>query len=72
MYNGKNAFQQGMKVVDCGDVALTVLVSMKSTEREKDAEMSVVQDNTIALKQLDSAHKVRTAHNSTISQPTNC
>ena len=41
VYNGKNAFQQGMKVVDCGDVALTVLVSVKSNEIENVAKYSL-------------------------------
>ncbi|KAM0722974.1 hypothetical protein Q7P37_001172 [Cladosporium fusiforme] len=40
IYTGKNAFLQGLKVVDCGDVPLTVL------------------DNTVALKQLDKAHRI--------------
>ncbi|KAF2486858.1 arginase family-domain-containing protein [Neohortaea acidophila] len=40
VYTGKNVFQQGYKVVDCGDAPLTFL------------------DNTVALKQLDKAHKV--------------
>lgn len=39
VYNGKNAFQQGMKIVDCGDVALTVLVSMRPIEQENGAEI---------------------------------
>jgi agmatinase len=54
IYTGKNAFTQGLKVVDCGDVPLTVL------------------DNTVALKQLDKAHRVvsaRTANNTDYSVP---
>lgn len=54
IYTGKNAFTQGLKAVDCGDVPLTVL------------------DNTIALKQLDKAHRVvsaRTANNTHYSVP---
>ncbi|GAB7325165.1 hypothetical protein MBLNU13_g09245t1 [Cladosporium sp. NU13] len=54
IYTGKNAFGQGLKVVDCGDVPLTVL------------------DNTVALKQLDKAHRIvsaRTANNTDYSVP---
>ncbi|CAK4032044.1 Arginase deacetylase [Lecanosticta acicola] len=54
IYTGKNAFRQGLKIVDCGDAPLTVL------------------DNTIALKQLDRAHKVisaRTANASDFKTP---
>jgi agmatinase len=43
IYTGKNAFLQGLKVVDCGDAPLTFL------------------DNTIALKQLDKAHRMISA-----------
>lgn len=43
VYTGKNAFLQGLKVIDCGDAPLTFL------------------DNTIALKQLDKAHRVVSA-----------
>lgn len=54
VYTGKNAFTQGFKVVDCGDVPLTVL------------------DNTVALRQLDKAHRVvsaRKANNTEYSVP---
>lgn len=54
IYTGKNAFLQGLKVVDCGDVPMTFL------------------DNTVALKQLDKAHRVisaRTANNTDYSVP---
>lgn len=54
IYTGKNAFGQGLKVVDCGDVPLTVL------------------DNTVALKQLDKAHRIvsaRKANNTEYSVP---
>ncbi|KAM0696859.1 hypothetical protein Q7P36_002930 [Cladosporium allicinum] len=54
IYTGKNAFTAGLKVVDCGDVPLTVL------------------DNTVALKQLDKAHRIisaRTANNTDYTVP---
>ncbi|KAF2172950.1 hypothetical protein M409DRAFT_62594 [Zasmidium cellare ATCC 36951] len=54
VYTRKNAFQQGLRAVDCGDVPLTFL------------------DNTIALKQLDKAHKIisgRTANATAYTVP---
>ncbi|KAE9974658.1 hypothetical protein EG328_003725 [Venturia inaequalis] len=48
IYTGRNSFAEWAKVVDCGDVPLTLL------------------DNTVALRQLDEAHKI-ISHRSTNS-----
>lgn len=51
---------EGFKVVDCGDAPLTFLVRSPTITPKSYIVADDTKDNTIALKQLDKAHKVWT------------
>lgn len=71
--SGKNSYLDWAKIIDCGDAPLTFLVQSRGLVCSTDEYvLTVAQDNTAALRQLDKAHKVRHQPCTTLDHNASC